>query len=692
MPFAMAHERAESNAGIITGASLLALAGVGLFVVPRPPSWVSLAVLGCGVIIAAVAIGWEDCRCRSLVPAASAAEPAGARCGLQAASLQLLFAAAFLAMFAGWTASRLGQPGVSNADVARFWLPSVALFLLAAWWEPIVRAAGRLRAGRMIALRPPWRAALSWAGMITIAALPRLLMLDRYPTVLDGDEGSFMVIARQSRLGEPPNAFGPGFLSNPNLYPVVEGWVAGLFGSSPADYRVLSGVVGALGVVATWRLARYLVEPGAAMAAGVTLATMPFHLHFSRMALNNITDPTVLAASLLLLMRSVTFGRARDAALTGVVLGLGFHGYFGGRVFPAVVLLALAILVVGRRERPREAAWIGAWALAGFVITALPLMMAFRRVPSELWGRLDTVSPISLDALRGNPGGTIELYLANLRDAVLYPIAGYAQGFYRHDAPLVGWPVALLLAAGGAALLVRMTRDRHVPTIACVVTPTVVILGGVALTVPLQSQRLLAMTPVWAIVAGAGLALVARWVGLGAKVGSIPLAQAALAVALAALVVGDLRWFASEDRQAVTYGDYTGTAMWDIGWRAAAASPDGDQAPRVLFAGPPFVFTGGFNSLVIQAPKLAMSDVVEPLGTHPSPGLLDGTMVVIVPHRAAERCEAERIYPSATVAEARSRDGTLLYIALYREPLEGWSFEQTPAETTFEVVTDSPCG
>jgi hypothetical protein len=200
-----------------------------------------------------------------------------------------------------------------------------------------------------------------------------------------------------------------------------------------------------------------------------------------------------------------------------------------------------------------------------------------------------------------------------------------------------------------------------------------------------------ALTPLYALVAGFGLIVVARSVASLARPVGLRLAGTVIAAALVAMAVTDLRWVASEERQIETYGDYRTIMMWDIGWRVDHA-PDGAGAPpAVLFAGPPFVFTGGFNSLVIQAPELAMQDVVEPLGTDPAPPLPDGTMLVIVPERQAERCDAERLYPDATVAEARDREGALLYIALYPEPLRGWSTAGSPAGTIFTTVADSPC-
>lgn len=666
---------------LIAGAALVGLVGIAVYVTISPSSWLSLAALALGTGAAAVALS----RSCGLVPT-------GPELPIRQAPRERRPPAALviLALGAAVLTARAASGDAADAQVARLWLASMALLLLATWWVPVRAMAGRVRLAR-----PSWRATLPWLGIVAIAAAPRLAMPGRFPTVITGDEGSFMVHARMAQLGELDGVFAPGFLGNPNLYPAMEGWVASLVGSPPADYRVLSGVVGTLGALATWRLGTYLIGSHAAAAAAVILATMPLNLHFSRSALNNITDATALVLALLFLVRGAAFGRAGDAALSGVALGFGIYGYFGGRAFPAVLLVSLAILALGRRMRPRDALHVAGWMTAGFIVTAMPLLVAFREEPGQLGKRMDEVSPFTRRALANDPAGTILLFLENARDTAMAPWIGTLDdhvGHYTRQPPLLGWPVAILLVVGIAACTVRVVRDRDVPVLACLAAPAALVTAGLALAFPVAAQRLVALTPLYALVAGCGLIAVARWAASLARPAGVRVAGTVVATALVALAGTDVRWFASEDRQIDTYGDYRGTMMWDIGWRVDHAPDGAGVPPAVLFAGPPFVFTGGFNSLVIQAPELAMRDIAEPIGTAPAPPLPDGAMLVIVRERQAERCDAERLYPDATVAEARDRRGELLYIALYPAPLRGWSTAETPAETTFAVVADSPCG
>ncbi len=575
-----------------------------------------------------------------------------------------------------FAASQARHPAFAASLVALWWGASLLLLLLVAAWRD-------LAAGYRIALvRPSVSTVLAWSGMAAIAALPRLAMLDRYPTVLDADEGAFIAHAVEFQQAHMPNPFGTGFFSTPLLYLSAQGILAGHAMDGIGEYRLLSAILGTVGVLATWRLGRRIVGPTAGLLAGVLLAGWPLHLFFSRSALNNITDPTFLALALLFVMRSLETRRALDGVLAGLSLAGAFYGYYGGRAMWAVVLASLIVLVAVDRRVWRDAVWVAGWTMGAFVVAAMPLLVSFREQPAEFAGHLDALDKRSSFGLGG--------WLGRLPDTLLYPVAGNGQGFLRHDPPFIGWPLAVLVVAGAVAVTGRSIVRRDGRSLALLLVPYVLLCGGIALTDPLMSQRFSAVMPILAIVAGAGLAWLAR---LAVRVVPRGGGAARLAVALLVAVsigIGNVRWLASEDRQEDAYGDLRTTMMWDIGWRLREG---GEGTSRLLIAGPPYVFANGFANLNILAPDVAQEDIAGSfVGITGAPPLAPGTVLIVVPERMAERCAIEAAYPDATVGEGRARDGTLLYVAVYREPHEGWSTEDTPAGTTFTVQPDSSCG
>jgi 4-amino-4-deoxy-L-arabinose transferase-like glycosyltransferase len=594
-----------------------------------------------------------------------------------------------LALTAIWltalAASGAGYPGFSAGRVGFWWVASMLfLAVTAAWFD----AGGT--ASRVLAFRWPGVVAVgSWLGMTLLAVLPRFVALDRFPTVLDADEAAFMVHALEFRHGEMSNPFTTGYFSTPLLFMAAQGVTANVVGDGIAAYRLPSAILGAIAVLATWRLGIRIAGPLAGTLGAAILATMPLHLHFSRLALNNVTDATFLLLALLFGYRALEQHRALDAVATGFSLGIAAYGYYGGRALWLVVLVTLVALALARRVPLRSLLITMGWICAGTVAPAMPLIVAFWRNPAEISGHLTQVSPISAETFRDDPFSIGGLYLGNVLDAVVYPLWADAGGFFRHDRPLIGGAMAVLVLAGVATVAFDALR-RRVGTVAIVIgVPYLLLVAGIALAIPIASQRYVSVTPLLALFGGIGLAAMTSGAGrlLPALRPPLPIALAILAVIV--LSVANLRWVASEDRQLDTYGDLRTTMMWDLGWRLR----EGDgSVTRLMIVGSPYLYAYGFPNLTFLAPDIVQEDVpghfVAGGGAPPLP---PDAIMVLVPERAGERCVIEEAYPGVTVGEVYARNGSLLYIVFFRDTAHGFTMQDSAAETSVEAVTGSPC-
>ena len=567
-------------------------------------------------------------------------------------------------------------------EVGAPWLIGIALFGLAAWWPALRRA------------RPPsWldspiRALVPGIALGALALLTRILWPGRYPSVIDGDEGQFLQMAGEARSGAMVNPFATGWVEIPNLYPAVTGYLTWLTGTSIAGYRAHSALVGTLAVVATWRFARRVIGEPAAIAGAALLAALPFHLYFSRLALSNVTDPAALVLSLLFLWRAVHEGRRGDAWLAGVMVGLGWYGYWGARVFPAIILLLLAIAATDRAVGIRRAIVLGTWATVGFLATTAPLLMSFVVFPPALRGRFEVTSLARSASWREDPGGTFRLLLDNVWESALLPFVDNTQIFYRHPAPFLGWPIAILIAAGLGAWLAALIQTRAWRTAAWLLVPWAVVTVGVATTYPVQPQRLMAVSPWWALAAGSGLVLMVRWVTDGPiRVPRAGLVRPLLVVGLVTvLAIGNLRWYMSDERLLETYGDTKTFTAWDIGWRR------GEAGAPVLLAGPPYMHVDWWANMTFLAPGTVLTSIDDPIeGPSSAPPLPPGTILVLVPERSGEQCAILRAYPGATMAEVRTGNGTLLYLAFSRGDTPGWVTATSPAGTTWTEIAPPAC-
>jgi hypothetical protein len=139
----------------------------------------------------------------------------------------------------------------------------------------------------------------------------------------------------------------------PFIFSYGEWGTVALFGRNFLGLRAFSAILGALTVPATYGLARELFDRRTAILAGLVLLTFPPHVHYSRLALNNIADPLFGTLALFFLARALRRRQRLDYVLAGVMLGGTQYFYEGGRIlFPALVAAWMGIGIVLWRPRP----------------------------------------------------------------------------------------------------------------------------------------------------------------------------------------------------------------------------------------------------------------------------------------------------------------------------------------------------
>ncbi len=580
--------------------------------------------------------------------------------------------------------------GPASWDVGAPWLAGIVLFGLLAWWPIVAPWLTRIRSGqpRRPFSWPPIRAWAPWVGLMLAAALLRLPGLGRYPAFITGDEGQYLLMAVSADDGTMVNPFSTGWLEVPLLYPAVAGWLGAVFGGDLAAYRLLGGLVGTVGVLATWRFGRYVVGPWPALAGAGLLAALPFHLVFSRSALNQVLDPTSLVLVLLFLWRAVHTGRRGDAFVCGVMLGLGWYGYWGARAYPVIVTMILVIMATDRRLGWFNTIRLGLWSALGFVVTAAPLLVSFAMHPTLLSSRFDAAAPKTDGGWGSYTGSATNLYLDNVRESMFFPFVENVRIWFRNEAPFFGWPVALLIAVGVAAWIAVLVRERAWREGAWLVVPWAFLTLGLAATNPIESQRFIALAPIWMLLAGCAVVALARW-GTAVVTTLWPVAwRVATVGVVVAVAAANLAWVTSDARQFSTWGDTRSYAAWDVGWRLA----QDDANIPVTMVGAPYMYIGAWQSLRFMVPEANLSDaegnVFDPATAPPLP---PGTLLLLVMERAGERCQVEAKYPDAMVAEVRARDGTLLYLAFYRGDLPGWATGTSPEGTTWALANAAEC-
>jgi hypothetical protein len=230
----------------------------------------------------------------------------------------------------------------------------------------------------------------SWLGILILLAVAlglRLWRIEAVPPGFHFDE-SFEGLEAWRILTDP--AYRPIFLTGnfgvapANAYAnaLMFGLWTGLGGEpGPTAMRVTAALFGALGVVATWLAADELrrlhpehLTRAMPWLAAALLATMRWHIHFSRMGIEPILVPLAAAAALWLLLRGRRTQSVAAHVGLGIALAFSLYAYQGGWVLPPLMTLTWALLWLWDREHRRVLAFGGALAAAMAILLTLPLL------------------------------------------------------------------------------------------------------------------------------------------------------------------------------------------------------------------------------------------------------------------------------------------------------------------------------
>ena len=356
--------------------------------------------------------------------------------------------------------------------------------------------------GVMIALTPrlttPLPRQLFWvlAGLLAFSLGLRLWNLEFLPIGLHVDEmgvADFAMGQVFPNFYSTINPFITGPVSQPVLFHYIVAGFIKLFGPHILSIRLISALVGTLGVLATYGMVRAFSGQKTALFAALMMAAYHFSIHWSRIALNNIWDtlwvPLMLGPFLWGWRRRWSGG----AALSGLAVGLSQYFYAGSKV--GVILLAILVLVLwkeGRQEPTRWAVYLG--KLAAVAVCAAAPMVAFAlHDPGAYFSRTQSVmgwTPEAISAILG-PQATLGQYFWHqlTQSFGTYLFFPDDTGFYHPGIPLVFGPAAVIFGVG---FLWAIFKKQWVPVIWVLLTA---LLGGFLLSGPSGSSHFVVSIP-----------------------------------------------------------------------------------------------------------------------------------------------------------------------------------------------------
>ena len=248
------------------------------------------------------------------------------------------------------------------------------------------------------------RAELSLIIQIVLLALVlRVVGHAQAPNGWRDDELSNALVVSQHVLDGEVRLYYDDASGHEGMYHWMQAGTLALFGETVAGIRGVSILLGTLGVLLTYLVARRLYDPVTAAIAAIALALSFWSLMYSRSGQRHISVTVTTLLSFWLL-----WGALRDSdafeydwrkrigqfVLAGLVMGVGFYTYFASRGVPLIVIGWLAYLLIWRPNTFRQI-WPGvALSLVVAAILAAPLINILRTQPEAEARVAELAAPI----------------------------------------------------------------------------------------------------------------------------------------------------------------------------------------------------------------------------------------------------------------------------------------------------------
>ncbi|MEM8532871.1 MAG: glycosyltransferase family 39 protein [Chloroflexota bacterium] len=379
-------------------------------------------------------------------------------------------------------------------------------------------------------------------GVVLLGMALRVVQLEQAPLTILGDEGAMGTEALRVLRGERTDPFATGWLSHPSLWFFVQAGSLRLFGDDLFGLRMLSAIIGTASIGTTFVMARLLYGWRVAAMVALLLATYHFHIHFSRVGLNNIGDP--FFGTLLILLLAIGWRTQSRVAfgLAGITFGLAQYFYHGTRLFIVIVVLlgiiGLVRLATSERHTVGMAVVGGLLVVVGACVVVAPLIQTYIQRPDTAVSRF-VQEGVTLGWLQERSLATDQSISAIVLDQVQRGVLAFhsfadAYGFYDERRPLLWGMGAALMPIGFLLACFRMRNWSYQVLLIWFVSG--IVLGGIIWIITPGSPRYVTLTPVVCIFVALALDALMRELPRALPVSSA-VARAGVVVSLCLMMV-----------------------------------------------------------------------------------------------------------------------------------------------------------
>lgn len=573
-----------------------------------------------------------------------------------------------LAVLGGVVAAYVGATTAWNVPQTEnivLWLGACLLYVSAfvPWQRIVIAARARDWSGVRSLGQRLWQHRLEFIALcaiLAVALVTRYWRLAWIPGIFGGDEGEMGSEAFRIVQGELKNPFITGWLSHGTLYFFVQSFFLRVLGPTIFGLRLSSVLAGTLSVLVAYLLVRRLFNVRLALVTAALLAVYNFHIHFSRVALNNIFDAVSAPLTLLLLYVGLESRRALYFALAGMVMGLGIYFYHGARLIPIIVAVFALYLLITERKLIVQNLVNFVWFVLGALAVVGPLLDFFYLHPNDFMARL-TQRGIFQSGWFDNQvqGGRAagEIMLEQFRRSFLaFNWVPDPTNWFGTGEPLLDPLSGMFFVFGSVYGIMQSRKKNYALMVIWLVLG--IFFGSTLLENPPTSPSYVILTVPAIFLVALGLD---KFIELASRV-LRPLQHLRWQIAVVYVLLfaaWSLSFYFIDYTPRYSYG---GEPNWVIRELVEYLQTRQDKY-RVYFVAPPFIYLG-IGSREFLMPSLNGQDVLEPISSvkdlkfvkpsHPA-------LFVFVPARSQEFPIVQQTYPGGTVYKFKKPDGSPLF-------------------------------
>jgi hypothetical protein len=528
----------------------------------------------------------------------------------------------------------------------QMWVVGAALLLLGCW-QPIKFDSF---------FRSNWRELIIVALLTGLGFIARSVYIENIPYSMTGDEGGTGLYALDYMIGKLDNILNVAWFSFPSFYFWLVSNFVKMFGRTVAAIRFLSVIGGTLGVVAIYWTVRVMFSRNLAVLSAIFMGAFHFHLLFSRIAIANIWDSTLMTFMIGALWVAWKRNDRWAFLLAGLTMGLGQYFYTTSRLMPVYAVLWLVVLF---RRSPVKDRTAGLVCLSlTFIVVTLPLALFYMNNPSDFFSPMQRVSIFSHDWFSNTSQATgltpAQLVLDQLKKTILGFSINELDGVYNPDSPMLLTAPAMLFHVGVILTFFRIRDPRFSIIVIGMLGP---VLTGTFSFEPPNSQRLLFAAP-WVVILVTLPLEEIRTQLQKAWPKFLRLGTAVVLVFGLLLAFIELRFFFLEAMPERQYSDHKAYLARAIGEYIREL----EEPTQVYFLKDPGMSYFALSSLPYLADNAVGRDIELPLDAPSNPSITgDNIVFIALPQTNDVMEQIKGLYPGGEIFVQPDQDGSILF-------------------------------